>query len=161
MQWCQCKHRRQFQNISITPERNPVPISHPSPSPQSLATTNLWMKKIEAKTPSYHCFWNYYLQTTFIEPHRELKEPSGDPAPDLLTQPVSAVGAGGGYRAQEPALATLAVSSPPDSVVSEFESLVVLSQTPAPGTSPHLTWQGGQGHASPPNDNAGNLPLFW
>lgn len=66
------------------------------------------MKKIEAKTPSYRCFWNYHLQTTFVEPHRELKKPSGDPVPDLLTRPVPAWGEGG----QEPALAAIGSKLP-------------------------------------------------
>lgn len=84
--------------IYITPGSPLVTVNacKETPSPLPLATTNLWMKKVEAKTPSYRRFWSYHLQTTFVEPHRLLQEPSGDLAPDLLTLPAPARAGRGG-----------------------------------------------------------------
>lgn len=88
IQWGQYS-RRVVQASALIPDHFHRPRKKPHP-PLPSATANLWMKKIEAKTRSYRRFWNYHLQTTFVEPHRELKKPSGDPAPDLPTRPVPA-----------------------------------------------------------------------
>ena len=53
-----CSHRHSFQNISITPEGNPVPINPILPPPKSPATTNLLSVSVDLPILHISYSWN-------------------------------------------------------------------------------------------------------
>ena len=103
------------------------------------------------QNPSHHCFWNYHVQTTFIEPLKSLKIGLGTLPQTCWIRPSWGPGPG--------ICILLAPHLSPEMV--EFEAWWNWAKSPQKQSSPHPPCNlvcGG--FKSPSNENSGSLPLF-